>query len=60
MLVLPTEATEEHRKQISDWKKKDAKAASIIASALNRQIAELVLTCNSAKEIWEKFCYVMF
>lgn len=55
--VLPDNATEQHRKTISDWKKEDAKAASIIASALNKQIAELVLTCINAKEIWEKLCF---
>ncbi|KAK9703722.1 Leucine Rich repeats (2 copies) [Popillia japonica] len=34
--------------------KDDAKAASLLASAVNRSVAELVLTCNNAKEIWDK------
>jgi hypothetical protein len=33
--------------------KMDAKAASIIACALSKSVAELVLTCNSANEIWD-------
>lgn len=49
-------ATEQQRKQVTDWKKEDAKAASIIASALSKSIAELVLTCTNAKEIWDKLC----
>ena len=32
----------------------DAKAASLLASALGKTIAELVLTCTSAAEIWTK------
>lgn len=53
---IPDEATEQQRKQVTDWKKEDAKAASIIASALSKSIAELVLTCTNAKEIWDKLC----
>lgn len=34
----------------------DAKAASIIAGALNKTIAELVLTCTHAADIWDKLC----
>jgi len=32
------------------------KAASIIACTLNKSAAELVLTCTSAKDIWDKLC----
>ncbi|RLU22728.1 hypothetical protein DMN91_005006 [Ooceraea biroi] len=45
------DTTEQQRKQLFEWKKEDAKAASIIASALNKSTAELVLTYTNAKEI---------
>ncbi|XP_049832911.1 uncharacterized protein LOC126273402 [Schistocerca gregaria] len=32
----------------------DTKTASLIASALSKLVAELVLTCKNAKEIWDK------
>jgi len=36
------------------WLKDDAKAASLLASTLGKTVAELVLTCNRASEIWDK------
>jgi len=55
-LILESDATDQQRKQVAEWKKEDAKAASIIASAFNKSVAELVLICTNAKEIWEKLC----
>lgn len=54
--VLPAEANDQQRKDLTEWQKDDAKAASFIAGAVNRAIAELVLTCVHAKGIWDKLC----
>lgn len=53
---LPTEPTNEQKAAYAAWQKDDAKGASLIASALSKPVAELVLTCNNAKEIWDKLC----
>ncbi|KAK9703290.1 hypothetical protein QE152_g29434 [Popillia japonica] len=52
--VLPVEPKEEEKTLYAAWQKDDAKAASLLASAVSRSVAELVLTCNNAKEIWDK------
>ena len=54
--VLPAEVNDQQRNELTEWQKDDARAASFLAGAVNRQIAELVLTCVHAKEIWEKLC----
>ncbi|XP_050516143.1 uncharacterized protein LOC126891004 [Diabrotica virgifera virgifera] len=36
------------------WLKDDAKAASLLAGTLGKTVAELVLTCTHASEIWDK------
>ena len=46
--------TSESKIAVQKWYQDDAKAASIIAIALNSVTAELVLTCTNAFEIWEK------
>ncbi|XP_046981358.1 uncharacterized protein LOC124550678 [Schistocerca americana] len=51
---LPQDATSEQKEAYVEWLKEDAKAASLIASALSKPVAELVLTCKNAKEIWDK------
>ncbi|KAK9736684.1 hypothetical protein QE152_g11339 [Popillia japonica] len=53
-VVLPVEPKEEEKTLYVAWQKDDAKAASLLASAVSRSVAELVLTCNNAKEIWDK------
>ncbi|XP_046993962.1 uncharacterized protein LOC124606044 [Schistocerca americana] len=51
---LPQDATSAQKEVYVQWHKDDAKAASLIASALSKSVAELVLTCKNAKEIWDK------
>lgn len=41
-------------KAISDWKKKDAKAQKIIVTSLSQKMILHVLTCTTAKSMWEK------
>uniref|UniRef100_A0A6P7GYK4 Uncharacterized protein LOC114348089 n=1 Tax=Diabrotica virgifera virgifera TaxID=50390 RepID=A0A6P7GYK4_DIAVI len=36
------------------WLKDDAKAASLLAGTLGKTVAELMLTCTHASEIWDK------
>jgi len=40
----------------TEWRQDDAKAASIIAGTLSKSVAELVLACTSAKDVWDKLC----
>lgn len=40
------------------WKKDNAKAASLIAGALSNNVANLVLTLTNAKDIWDKLVNV--
>ncbi|KAK9746377.1 hypothetical protein QE152_g6143 [Popillia japonica] len=47
-VVLPVEPKEEEKTLYVAWQKDDAKAASLLASAVSRSVAELVLTCNNA------------
>jgi hypothetical protein len=54
--VLPADAQIQQTKKLTKWQQDDTKAASIIACALSKLVAELVLTCNSAKDIWDKLC----
>jgi len=54
--VLPADAQPQQKKELTEWRKDDAKAASIIACTLSKSVAELVLTCTSAKDIWDKLC----
>ncbi|XP_047000554.1 uncharacterized protein LOC124616295 [Schistocerca americana] len=51
---LPQDATSAQKEAYVEWHKDDAKAGSLIASALSKPVAELVLTCKNAKEIWDK------
>jgi hypothetical protein len=47
---------EKDRKAYQKWMIDDAKAASLLAGALGKSVAELVLTCTNANEIWKKLC----
>ena len=54
--ILTSASTPEEKKKHNDWLKEDAKAAGLIAASLSSPIAELVLTCEHAKDIWDKLC----
>jgi hypothetical protein len=54
--VLPADAQTQQKRKQTEWRQDDAKAASIIAYALSKSVAGLVLTCTSAKDIWDKLC----
>ena len=43
-------------KELTEWRQDDTKTASVIACTLSKSVAELVLTCISAKDIWDKLC----
>lgn len=45
---------DQEKQDYDQWIKDDAKAASLIACALSKNIAGLVLTCRHANEIWKK------
>ncbi|XP_046988308.1 uncharacterized protein LOC124594000 [Schistocerca americana] len=51
---LPQDATSAQKEAYVEWHKDDAKAASLTASALSKPVAELLVTCKNAKEIWDK------
>ncbi|XP_047097580.1 uncharacterized protein LOC124711510 [Schistocerca piceifrons] len=51
---LPQDATSAQKEAYVEWHKDDVKAASLIASALCKTVAELLLMCKNAKEIWDK------
>lgn len=53
--ITPESTSEEKRNQ-DLWRRDDAKASSLIATGLSKPIAELVLTCGSAREIWSELC----
>ena len=40
--------------KIMAWEKEDGKAMSIITSTMDNDQVENVITCNSAKEVWDK------
>jgi hypothetical protein len=42
--------------ELTKWRQDDAKAASIIACTQCNSVADLVLTCTSAKDLWDKLC----
>ncbi|KAL0280832.1 UNVERIFIED_CONTAM: hypothetical protein PYX00_002008 [Menopon gallinae] len=48
--VVGEDSTNEEKREQQKWMKDDAKAASLIACSLSRNIAELVLTCKHANE----------
>jgi hypothetical protein len=54
--VLPADAQSQEKKELTEWLQDDARAASLIACALSKSVAELVLTCTKAKDIWDKLC----
>jgi hypothetical protein len=54
--VLPADIKPQQTKELDEWLQDEAKAASIIACTLSKSVAELVLTCTSAKDIWDKLC----
>ena len=54
--VLPADSQPQQTKELTEGQQDDAKAASIFACALSKSVAELVLTCTSAKDIWDKLC----
>jgi hypothetical protein len=54
--VLPADAQPQQKRELTEWRQDDAKTASIIACTLSRSVAVLVLTCASAKDIWDKLC----
>jgi hypothetical protein len=49
-------AQPQQKKEITEWRLDDAKAASITACILSKSVAELILTCTSVKDIWDKLC----
>ena len=56
-LPLPADAQPQQKKELTKWRQDDTKAASIIiVCTLSKSVAELVLTCTSAKNIWDKLC----
>jgi len=46
----------QQKRELTEWRQDDAKAASIIACTLSKSVAEVVLTCTSAKDVWDKLC----
>jgi hypothetical protein len=52
--VLPADAQPQQKRELTEWQQDDTKAASIIACMLSKSVAELLLTCTSAKDIWDK------
>jgi hypothetical protein len=52
--VLPADAQTQQKRELTEWRQDDAKAASITACTLSKSVAELVSTCTSAKDIWDK------
>ncbi|RLU20775.1 hypothetical protein DMN91_007389 [Ooceraea biroi] len=52
----PTIATADVVKEFKVWKSDNGRAANYIMSALNKQNAELVLSCTTAHECWQKLC----
>jgi len=54
--VLSTDAQSQEKKELTEWLQDDARAASLIACALSKSVAELVLTCTKARDIWDKLC----
>ncbi|XP_049861642.1 uncharacterized protein LOC126355390 [Schistocerca gregaria] len=54
VLQLLQDAISAQKEAYVEWHKDDAKAASLIASALSKSVVELVLMCKNAKEIWDK------
>ena len=52
--VKPKEPTAEEIADITKWKKDNAKAAAIISSAMTPIQLENLLTCDSAKSMWDK------
>jgi len=54
--VLPADAQTQQKRELTELRQDDAKAASIIACTLSKSVAELVLTCTSAKDVWDKLC----
>jgi hypothetical protein len=53
---LPADAQLQQEKEPTEWQQDDTKAASITACTLSKSVEELVLTCNSATDIWNKLC----
>jgi hypothetical protein len=51
-------ASEDDQKNMLAWKRDNAQTAAFIASALNQPVADLVLTYNDAKDIWDKLVSV--
>jgi len=54
--VLPADAQPQQKKVLIEWQQDDTKAASIIACTLSKSVAEFMLTCTGAKDIWGKLC----
>ena len=52
--VLPADAQPQQKKELTEWWQVDTKAASITACTVSNSVAELVLTCTSATDIWDK------
>jgi len=52
------ESETEKKKNESEWKRDNAKAAALIASTLTPPVADLVMTCTDAKDIWDKLISV--
>jgi hypothetical protein len=54
--VLPADAQLQQEKEQTKWQQDDTKAVSIIACTLSKSVQQLILTCNSTTDIWDKLC----
>jgi len=54
--ILRAVAQPQQKKELTEWRQDDAQTASIIACMLRKSVAEFMLTCSSAKDIWDKLC----
>ncbi|GFG29279.1 hypothetical protein Cfor_12610, partial [Coptotermes formosanus] len=54
--VLPADAQPQEKKEPTKWLQDDTKAASLTACVLSKSVAELVLSCTKANDIWDKLC----
>ena len=55
---LKSDSSEIEKQRYAEWCRENAKAASLIASALTPHVANYVLTYTNAKDIWDKLVSV--
>ena len=46
--------TNDHMKKVSEWRRENAKAATLIASTLSTFVDDLVMMYSNVKDIWDK------